>query len=115
MNRIKLKFIGLGFENKVQASVLIYDGCNNIIYDGYTFNGCVGVELEDNRAYKLIATSLGDCISVIFYVDDKICEYKFAFERSIFNNINNKTITFTDYNYSNLPIEKGVLILWPSQ
>ena len=117
MKKIIIEFIGLGLKEEYQAHVILYDNCYNIIYNGYTYNGCITVILNTNQAYKLKAVSLGDCISTIFYVNDKICEYKFIFNRSIYENNNDQTITFllTDYNYNNLPIEKGELILWPSQ
>ncbi len=113
----KIKFIGLGFKNNYQAHVIIYDNCHTVIYDGLTYNGVIVAPLKNNKVYKLIATSLSDRISIIFYVKPNICEYKFIFNRSIYNNTNGKNITFllTDYNYNNLPIEKGELILWPSQ
>ena len=116
MKKIKLKFIGLGLKNKYQAHIIIYDNNSNIIYDGDTYNGFIIVTLNTKTAYIIKATSLGDYIYSIFYVDNENCEYKFIFSRSIYNT-NNNIITFllTDYNYRNLPIEKGELILWPNQ
>ena len=117
MKKIKIKFIGLGLKDEYQAYVIVYDNCHNIIYNDYTYNGNITVKLNSNQSYKLIATSLEDCISTIFYVNYKICEYKFIFNRSIYEKNNDQTITFllTDYNYNNLPIEKGELNLCPSQ
>ena len=112
----KLKFIGVGIKDNCQAHVIIYDKYSNIIYDGLTYNGILNISLKNNRAYKLIATTNNDIISTIFYVTYNKCEYKFIFNRSIYNNPSN-IITFllTDYNYNNLPIEKGELILWQNQ
>ena len=112
---IKIKFMGLGLGNNCQAHVIIYSDCFNVVYEGDTYNGMVMVPLSTNRAYKLIATSFGEYISVVFYVDSDKCEYKFIFDRGINNNENNITFLLTDYNYDNLPIEKGELMLWPSQ
>ena len=117
MKKIIIRFIGLGLKEQYQAHVIIYDNCHNLIFDGYTYNGYLSVILKSNQSYILQAFSLNDYISTIFYVNNNNCEYKFIFNRSIYTNTNIKTITFllTDYNYNNLPIEKGELILWPSQ
>lgn len=108
--KVKLKFYGLGINDKYQAKVLIYDLYDNLIYEGYTYNGYLTICLDANKSYKLIATSCGDVIRTNFYVKDY--EYLFFFRRSLFTPIRNVTLLLTDYYYDNLPISKGELILW---
>ena len=116
MQKVTIRFIGLGLKNNCQAHVIIYNNNSNIIYEGQTYNGIITISLKNNRAYKLVATTNNDIIYTIFYVTFNKYEYKFIFNRSIYSNQSN-VITFklVDYNYSNLPIEKGGLILWQNQ
>lgn len=109
MKGIKLKFIGLGCGNYLQANVKIYDSDCNLIYDDRTYNGQISILLNVDQCYKVIAYCCYGYINVWFYVDKNRDCYKFCF-----NTVEDNSITFllTDYYYSNLPIEKGEIILW---
>lgn len=104
----EIKFIGVGYNNNYQVNVIIYDDCNNIVYEGLTYNGKVCVNLNKNTIYKIEATFINE--KIVRYIYTNSCEYAFWFNHST---ISNKTITFTlrDYYY-NLPIERGNIILW---
>ena len=110
MKKILLKFNSLGLENYFQAYVKIYDKNNNLIYEGKTYNGELSVCLKKCQAYSLSANLYGLSLLSSFYVNNNDV-YLFSFNS--FNNETN-TITFllTDSNYSNLPIERGELLLW---
>ena len=111
MKEVKLKLYGLGINNNYQAKVFIYDSYNNLIYEGYTYNGYLIISLNINQRYKLVASSLNEYINTYFYINDNY-EYIFFFKRSLLNTNNNITLILTDYYYDNLPISKGELILW---
>ncbi|MBQ2639400.1 MAG: hypothetical protein IJF92_01355 [Bacilli bacterium] len=111
MKKIKLIFTGLGYNNRFQAYTKIYNSNNKLIYEGKTYNGELELCLKKNNCYRLEAISKDEIIDIWFYVNKTRKCYLFKFRRSI---IENNPITFllTDYYYSNLPIEKGELILW---
>ena len=104
-----LKFYGLGINDNYQANVKIYDN-DIMIYNTFTYNGSLCVNLKPCKRYKVIATFMGD--SIVKYIYS--CSQNvilFFFNHSFISNIE-RTITFTlkDLNYG-LLIEKGVLIL----
>lgn len=101
--KVKLFFLGLGYKNYNQANVKIYD-CNNLIYEGLTYNNILELCLEKDKIYTLKAISNNRIIYTNFYTNRD--SYIFNF-----NNLDN-SITFIlkdDYGY---PIERGELILW---
>ena len=110
---ITLNFLGLGYNNINQADVLIYDICDNQVFEGITYNNLLTIKLCKNDFYRLIAKSLDEEINIVFYVGINN-DYCFRFPRSIFENDIDKSITFllTDYYYDNLPIERGEIILY---
>ena len=109
MKKIKIRFYGLGYDNKHQAYIKIYDVSNNLIYVGQTYNGQIDVLLNKYSLYHLIAEICNDIIDIYFYTNQE--EYTFYFNRGV---IKFRTITFllTDYYYNNLKIERGDLIIW---
>ena len=110
MKKIKLIFIGLGYNNYNQACINIYDCNNKLIYKGITYNNEIELCLEECDVYKIVAISNSIKLVTSFFVNNN--------SRYIFNlNINNNPITFilTDLNYKNLPIERGELLLWQKQ
>ena len=114
--KIKFKFFGLGYDDKYQARVFIYDSLNNLIFDGQTYNGNLCVNLIYGRVYRIVAFSLNDRIDTYFYIDGNR-EYCLGFSYALVSNtvvpeIDTITFLLTDYYYSNLPIERGDLILW---
>lgn len=113
MKDVTLKFYGLGYNNINQADVLIYDICDNQVFEGITYNNLLTIKLCKNDFYRLIAKSLDEEINIVFYVGINN-DYCFRFPRSIFENDIDKSITFllTDYYYDNLPIERGEIILY---
>ena len=109
MNEITLIFIGTGYKERYQSYIEIYDLNNKLIYEGYTYNGCISICLKNNTYYKIKAILDNDILNGVIYTNQTI--YKFIFNRSYIP-INITTFIVTDYNYNNLPIEKGELILW---
>lgn len=114
IKKVVLQFIGTGIKNEFQAYVKIYDTCGNLLYQKNTYNGELIVNLEENKAYNLVAISYDEKIEVFFYITKNKRKYTFVFARSIYERSAIRTITFllTDANYNNLPIEKGEIILW---
>jgi len=108
--KIKIKFIGVGYNDLYQANVKIYDSSNNIVYDGKTYNGILTLYLKKSKVYIVKATFKSQVIcSPIYVLDDTT--YIFSFIKNTIPT--NRTVTFllTDYYY-NLPIEKGEILLW---
>ena len=105
MKNIKIIIIGSGYCNIYQPNIKIYKE-KELIYDGYTYNGELELCLEENSVYKLIGTLNNRIIKIAFYVDKNINKY-------IFNFFSIKRIIFllTDFNYKNLPIKKGEILL----
>lgn len=114
MKDIKIRLMGLGICSNLQAYVCIYDECNNLIYEGSTFNGEVIFCAKCNSVYRLCASFYGEVINQAFYTSSCNTPLIFAFEHSIYRNntLGNVTFLLTDYYYENLPIEKGEIILW---
>ena len=108
MKKIKLIFIGLGFNNKTYIS--IYDCNNNLIFEGVTCNNQIDLCLEECNAYRIVVISNNIKLVTSFFVNNN-SRYKFNL------NISNNPITFilTDFYYKNLPIERGELLLWQKQ
>ena len=107
---ILLRFYGLGIKDIMQANIKIMNDCD-VAFDGVTYNGQVAVCLKPCCVYTLYAYSYGEEININFYVDNKRDCYYFYFPRSIYSN---RVITFLlmDFNYPDLLIERGNLILW---
>ena len=112
MKEVLLKFLGTGINNIKQASIKIYYD-NNLLYECETYNGELKVSLEKNKVYRLLGVLDSDIINASFYVGDKY-RYTFIFNRCVYIN-NMRTITFQDANYTNLPIGKGMIVLWQKQ
>lgn len=110
MMEVIIKFFGLGYNSNYQASVVIYDDKNNIVYDGNTYNGKLKLYLKKKHIYKVIAKFMGDIINTNIYINtnNKLC---FKFRNSTLED-NPITFLLTDYYYDNLPIERGEIILW---
>ena len=107
MKKIKIKIIGLGYKDINQAIIDIYKG-NKLIISNKTYNNELDVILDENKTYKLIATTFDkQVITSIFTNTD--CYYV------NFNFLNPVTFKLTDFYYKNLPIERGTLILWQKQ
>ena len=110
IKKIILNFIGTGLYNNYQACVSIYDKCNNLLYYKKTYNGKLVLELKENNTYTLIAKLNNEIINTSFYTNKT--NYIFIFNNSIINKSRTITFLLKDANYSNLPIEKGEIILW---
>ena len=108
--KIKLKFIGLGYNNNYQAFVSIYDENNNLVFNDYTYDSFIVVNVIPNRGYRLVARFYNDIIQTGLYSNR--CEYTYIFNHAIYNRP--ITLSLRDYYY-NLPIEKGVITLWQNQ
>ena len=116
MKKIIIRFLGLGVGDKYQACVRIYDTCNNLLCEGKTCNGKLELCLEENQMYKLYAIFMGEDMNKTFYVTNSNNIFNFVFNKLIIT-CPLRTITFllTDANYTNLPIEKGKMVLWQKQ
>ncbi len=113
MRKIKLKFLGTGYNDYFQATVKIYNQ-NELLIKEKTYNGELTICIEENKVYKLNAVCMNEEINICFYVDNYRKEYTFIFNRYIKKN---RLITFylTDFNYENLPIMKGEMSFWQKQ
>lgn len=116
MKKIILKFIGVGINDQNQALIYVYDKYGKIICKKRSYNGYLIICLEKNDIYRLVATICNDVIRTNFYVSSYSDKYTFVFGHSILKNnpISARTITFllTDANYSNLPVEKGEMMIY---
>lgn len=107
MVKIKIKFIGLGINDKFQAHVSLY--CNNKkILKETTYNGEITLPIVKGNVYILKAKFFSEviCTPIIYN--------KYGYTLFFSNNIpNEETITFLlrDFYYTN-PIEKGEITLW---
>ena len=110
MKDINLIFIGAGYNNFYQAQVKIYDN-DQLICCKNSYNGRINLCLESNKVYKTHIKTINNYIITSFYVNDFNNNYYFNINC---NYIKNRIITFllTDYNYDNLKIGKGELIVW---
>ena len=109
MQKIKLRFLGTGYNNCNQVHVRIYDMCNRKVVDKWSYNGSINVCLKRCEYYKIIAILNNKIINTIIYTNK--CFYEFAFYNCCNNQVNQITFSLTDYYYSDLPIERGNLIL----
>ena len=117
--KIKLKFIGTGYNNDYQACVKIYD-FNTLLYQKQTYNGKLTINLKENKLYKIVASSCDETINTSIYITKNSQIFIFKFNRGVLQNnypTNIRTITFllNDANYDNLPVEKGEMFLWQKQ
>lgn len=112
MRKIKIIINGIGYNNINQASVQIFDMNNRFICQGNTYNSCICACLS-NGCYKLKICSCYGVVNRILHVIKYLDTYYINLNCiNINNNINNNiTFRLTDFNYNNLPIEKGTLIL----
>ncbi|MBO5530249.1 MAG: hypothetical protein J5970_02515 [Bacilli bacterium] len=110
MKKIKLIFLGLGYNNFNQACINIYDCNNKLIFEGKTYSNEIDLCLEECNVYRIVVISNNIKLVTSFFVNDN-SRYKFNL------NIRNNPITFilTDFYYENLPIERGELLLWQKQ
>ena len=87
----------------------IYDEYNNLIFEGYTYNIILEINLYFNKIYKIEAIFLNERIQKTIYINNNI--YVIPFSTGF--NISKSSFLLTDYYYDNLPIERGEIILWP--
>ena len=113
MKEINLIFPGLGYKDVNQAIIYVYDKNDILILKEKTYNGRLSVCLNTNSIYKVNAISKGDEIKAVIYIKDENT-YVIPLKNSY---VCGRTITFllTDYNYTNLPIERGTIIIWQKQ
>ena len=110
MKEVTLKFIGTGYKDIYQANIKIYDINNKLINECTTYNGYINICLKKCCYYKIKATLNNDILNGVIYINQDL--YTFVFNRSYISIPTITTFILTDYNYNNLPIEKGELILW---
>ena len=80
--RIKIRFIGLGQGNNYQALVRIYDENNNLIFDNYTYDSYVIVNVIPNKRYRLVASFFSATIITGLYSSRS--EYTYIFSHAIY-------------------------------
>ena len=109
-----LRFLGTGYNNYYQAKVIIYDHNKCLIYDGYTYNGIININIKSGCYYLEAKTNFGLIYKKI-YIIDYISEYTFIFNNILINNNSIINFLLTDQYYANLPIMKGDIYLWQKQ
>ena len=118
MKKINLIFPGLGYRDINQASIYVYDKNGNLLLNKKSYNGRIEICLDTKQIYIVKAISNYETVNASIYVNS-FDNYNIAFPSSyVCNNSNDdNTITFllTDFNYDNLPIEKGLIYLWQEQ
>lgn len=111
MRKIRLKFLGLGYGRVNQALVKIYDHRGRLVCCKKTCNNEIYVCLK-NGCYFVKAYSCTGKLARRLIVSPRINTYYFVFKNIMYNPISNtfnRTFLLTDYNYTNLPIGKGIL------
>jgi len=114
IKKITLRFVGLGYQNKYQAKVMVYDINNQLVFDGKTYNGEVTLSVCKNQGYRIVAKFFQEVICMNIYVNEFVHCYVIPFSHVISNALEENTVNFllTDQNYDGLPLERGELILW---
>lgn len=112
MKNINIIVEGTGYEDKYQAYVAIYDLEDNLIFDGYTYNGCIGVSLCDNNFYKVYIKYFRGIICTSIYVNNSLKDSIFISKYNYKKSDSSMTFNLTDSNYEGLKIERGKLNLW---
>ena len=115
LREIKIIILGTGINDSYQACITIYDSCGNIVYEGLTYNGYTCVRLNTCCGYCMIIKGCGFIKREVFFVDAHTPCYSFNSIKPEEQEISNVTFQLTDFNYSNLPIMKGEIILWQKQ
>ena len=111
MRRIKIKILGLGYKRHNQAYIRIYDKRGCLVYQGRTHNNVICPCLKNGCYTIVIITCMGKtkrCLLITPNMDT----YYITLRNILYNPNNsarNLTFLLTDYNYSNLPIGKGIL------
>ena len=80
IKKYKIKFLNVGYKNKYQVNIKVYDVNNKLIYKGTTYNGEVIISLKRNSLYKLEANFLNEKICKSFYTSNN----KKIFKLSLF-------------------------------
>ena len=110
--KVLLRFKGLGILDEAQALIKIWNCDTNYYYEGFTYNGELSLELVSDKKYHLRAIYCRNIIDLFFYVEKKREKYVFYFPRFLASKI---TFYLWDKNYPNMPIKKGVLLLWQNK
>ena len=114
IKNIILKFIGVGIKEYYQAYVKVFGKDNKLIYSGYTYNGEIKLLVCKDNIYRVEAYFYDEFINNTFLVTNDNT-YVFWFNHVIYKGNNTITFLLTDYNYTNLPIERGSIIVWQKQ
>ena len=114
MREIIFTFPGLGYKNINQAEIFIYSN-NILILKEKTYNGRI-ITCLNSDIYQITVKSKYETKRFTFFLSNHNSIYSFPLNSSYACN-NGKTITFllTDFNYINLPIEKGLINVWQKQ
>ena len=89
----------------------IYDDCNNLIYEGYSYDGEIKLLLEYGKVYRLESFFLNEIVNNFLLITNENI-YIFVLNNIIYNPKNTVTFYLTDFYYKGLKIEKGELLLW---
>ena len=113
MKKIELLFPGLGYKDVNQSLIYVYDKNKKMLFKDKTYNGKIIICLEENNLYIIKANNKYEEIISVLYVKNNE-KYIIPFKSSYVCN-NSITLLLTDYNYANLPIEKGMITIWQKQ
>lgn len=108
-----IKILGMGYQDKYQSNVIICDQCDNVIFNGCTYNGVINLCLNKGEVYKIKANSYRGNFNKVFIAGDN-CNIYLSYNVCMNNVSNTNTATFilTDANYEGLPIMEGEIYLW---
>lgn len=116
MKNIKIRFLGVGYNEYCQPFVCVYDECNNLIYEGCAYNACISIDACVGSLYRVVAKTNNSRIFGAFYVNCRENLYTLAFPNAFYEaeEEEEEIVTFrlTDYYYESLPIERGEILLW---
>lgn len=107
-----IKILGMGYQDKYQSNVIICDMCDNVIFNGCTYNGMINLCLNKGELYKIKANSYRGNFNKVFIAGDNSNIY--LSYNVCMNNVRNSnlsTFILTDENYEGLPIMEGEIIL----
>lgn len=121
--KIKIICKSISCINQNKYCISIYDKNNNFLCKGYTNNeGIFTFNAKLNKFYKITISHNYDIypktLSSAFVIyENSNTTFKFIFGKNICTQQVNRPITFTltDEEYTGLPIERGVINLWPIQ
>ncbi len=112
MKKIMIKFMGMGLCSKCQAQVSIYDMKGCLIAKGCSNKGEFCFCAKEGNCYKVCYSINGLINCKTIYVNNSWNVYPILYQVVVNNRQLPITFLLTDQSYANLPISKGVMMLW---